>query len=141
MPEDTLFQRILNVLHETFGTSPHKDEDAAEVTAAPPSDAAVAAAPALSERQQRAAERILEDEGLTGDLTDTQARPLIVWASQRAAAVAVDPARSDEDVSQTVTAIRRAVLRTASAAAAEQTAEELIALAETHLEAIEQEKG
>jgi hypothetical protein len=76
----------------------------------------------LSERQRRAAEELLEDEGLTGDLTDEQARPLLDWASAEAARAAKDPSRSDEDLSADVARIRRAVreaARDAEAAPAE----------------------
>jgi hypothetical protein len=85
------------------------------------------------ERQQRAAERILEDEGLTGDLTDQQARPLIEWASAKAASIAADPARSDAEVHDAVSAVRRAVLGVAAAASPEHEATRLIALAEQHV--------
>jgi hypothetical protein len=63
----------------------------------------------LSERQRRAAEAILEDEGLTGDLTDEQARPLLDWASAEAARAAGSASRSDAELSADVARIRRAV--------------------------------
>lgn len=86
-----------------------------------------------SERQQRAVERIVEDEGLTGDLTDDQARPLIDWASARVAQVAGDPAQSDADVAAWVTAVRQAVLHVASTASDEYDPQRLLALAEQAL--------
>ncbi|NJN65794.1 MAG: hypothetical protein HC884_03305 [Chloroflexaceae bacterium] len=89
------------------------------------------------ERPQRAAERILDDERLTSDLTDDQARPLIEWASYQAALVASDPNRSDEDVDAAVTALRRAVLRVASIAPDEHDPERLLALARQQLEALQ----
>lgn len=89
-----------------------------------------------SERQQRASERILEDEGLTGDLTDHQARPLIEWASSLATALAADPALSDAAVDAAVGAIRRAVLQVASAAPDEHDPERLVALARAALQHI-----
>src|SRR5262245_40435690 len=61
-----------------------------------------------AERVQQAVERIQEDERLRGDLEDTAARALVGWASERATAVAGDPARSDEEVEQALLAIRRA---------------------------------
>jgi L-lactate utilization protein LutC len=74
---------------------------------------------ARRERQQRASEYFLENERLTRNLTDDQARPLIEWASQQAAWMAADPARSDADVEQVLQAIRRAVLTVAHTAAHE----------------------
>lgn len=84
----------------------------------------------MNERQQRAAERILEDEGLTGTLTDAQARPLIDWASAQAARVAADPTRSDAEVDAALGALRQALLRVSSTAADAQDAERLVALAQ-----------
>lgn len=83
----------------------------------------------LTARQQRASEYLLEDEGLTGDLVDDQARPLLDWATSQANLVAADPARSDDEVQAMVKAIRRAVRHIASTAADEYDPQRLVALA------------
>jgi hypothetical protein len=79
------------------------------------------------ERQQRMAERILEDENLRGDLEDDAATALVDWASARAAAAAADPARSDAAVEAQVLAIRQAAR--AAARSGETVPQRLIALA------------
>jgi hypothetical protein len=89
----------------------------------------------LSERAQQAAERLLEDEGLTGDLTDDQAQPLIAWASA-AAARAADPAFSDEQLAASLAAIRKAVRQVARAAENEADPARLRASAEAALAAL-----
>ena len=93
----------------------------------------------LTERQQLAAERILEDEGLTGDLTDAQASALLEWASAEAAHIAADMAISDAEVEAAVTAIRRAVSQVATSAAAEIEPERLVILAQKALRQLPQE--
>lgn len=80
-------------------------------------------------RQQQAAERIMEDAGLTGDLTDDLARPLIEWATRQAAQIAADAARSDAEVDAAIGAIRRTLLRVTQAVTADHTAGQLVALA------------
>lgn len=89
----------------------------------------------LTERQQRAVEYIFEDERLTSDLTDDQARPLIAWATAQAATAAADLTRSDEEIDATLRAIRRALLCVASTAASahEHDAERLVMLAQQAL--------
>jgi broad specificity phosphatase PhoE len=87
----------------------------------------------LTLRQQRAAETILEDERLTSDLTDVQARPLTEWASQQAAAAAANPWRSDDEVDTAISSIRRAVRWVAAVAADEFDPERLVTLAEEAL--------
>lgn len=84
----------------------------------------------LAERQQRAIERILEDEGLTSDLSDDQARPLIAWARYQASLVAADPAYSDEEVTAALRAIRKAVIHVPSRAPNEHDPTRLVALAQ-----------
>jgi hypothetical protein len=84
-------------------------------------------------RQQRASDYFLENERLTRNLTDDQARPLITWASQQAAWFAADPAHSDADVEQALQAIRRAVLTVAQTAAHEHDSARLEALARAAL--------
>src|SRR3989442_15228241 len=84
-----------------------------------------------NERQQRMAERILEDENLRGDLEDDAATALIDWASERAAAAAADPARSDAVVEAQVQAIRQAAR--AAARSGETAPQRLIALAAARL--------
>jgi hypothetical protein len=81
----------------------------------------------MRERQQLAAERILEDEGLTGDLPDPQAQALIAWASAQAGAIAGDATRSDEQVSAAITELRRSVR--AVAASGEADPQQLVAQA------------
>jgi hypothetical protein len=83
------------------------------------------------ERQQRMAERILEDEHLRGDLEDDAATALIDWASKRAAAVAADSANSDAAVEAQVQAIRQAA--GAAARSGETAPKRLIALAAAKL--------
>ena len=84
-----------------------------------------------NERQQRMAERILEDENLRGDLEDDAATALVDWASQRAAAAAADPARSDAAVEAQVQAIRQAAR--AAALSGETAPQRLIAVAAARL--------
>jgi hypothetical protein len=88
----------------------------------------------LTERQQRAAERILEDERLTRDLTDDQARPLVEWASTQAALVAADTTCSETELDDRIAAIRRAVVHVGRTAAGEHDAARLVALAQESLE-------
>jgi hypothetical protein len=87
----------------------------------------------LEARQQRASEYFMENERLTRNLTDDQARPLITWASQQAASIAANPARSDAEVEQALQAIRRAVLAVAHYAAHEHDSTRLEALARAAL--------
>jgi hypothetical protein len=95
---------------------------------------AVNASAAFARRQQEAVERIQEDERLTSDLTDDQARPLIEWASYQAAMAATNAALSDEAVAQAVSAIRRAIFRVSSDAPDEHDPDTLVALAQQALE-------
>jgi len=81
-----------------------------------------------NDRQQRMAERILEDESLRGDLEDDAATALVDWASQRAASAAADPARPDAEVEAQVQLIRQAAR--AAARSGETEPRRLIALAE-----------
>src|SRR3954449_10609332 len=80
-----------------------------------------------NERQQRMAERILEDESLRGDLEDDAATALVNWASAQAAAAAADPDRADAVVEAQVQAIRKAAH--AAALSGETEPKRLIALA------------
>ena len=84
-----------------------------------------------NDRQQRMAERILEDERLRGDLEDDAATALVDWASKRAAAAAADPARPDAAVEAEVEAIRKAAR--AAARSGETEPQRLIGLAEARL--------
>jgi hypothetical protein len=84
-----------------------------------------------NERQQRMAERILEDENLRGDLEDDAATALVDWASKRAADAAADPARTDAVVEAQVQAIRQAAR--AAARSGETEPQRLIALAAAKL--------
>ena len=86
---------------------------------------------ALSSRQQRAVDYILDDESLTSDLTDDQARPLIDWATEQAARVAADPNRPESEIDNAIRAIRRSILRISSLAPDEHNAERLVGLAQT----------
>jgi hypothetical protein len=86
-----------------------------------------------NERQQRMAERILEDENLRGDLEDDAASALVDWASAQAAAAAGDPARTDAIVEVQVQAIRQAAR--AAALSGETAPQRLIALAAANLAA------
>ena len=86
-----------------------------------------------NERQQRMAERILEDENLRGDLEDDAASALVDWASAQAAAAAGDPTRTDAIVEAQVQAIRQAAR--AAALSGETAPQRLIALAAANLAA------
>lgn len=83
----------------------------------------------LTSRQQRAAERILEDEGLTGELSDGLAEYLIHWASDLAIHAAA-PQYTDAQADAYIAAIRQAARRAARQAA---TGQDLIALAQAAL--------
>ncbi|NJO06230.1 MAG: hypothetical protein HC876_12310 [Chloroflexaceae bacterium] len=80
----------------------------------------------LNQRQQQAAEYFQEDGGLTDDLTDAQAAPLIEWASHAAAQAAGNPEQSDEAVDQLLKALRRAIKRGTRAATADTPPEDLL---------------
>ncbi len=80
-----------------------------------------------SEREQRMAERILEDESLRGDLEDDAATALVDWASAQAAAAAANLERTDAVVEAHVQAIRKAAR--AAALSGETEPKRLIALA------------
>jgi hypothetical protein len=84
-----------------------------------------------TDRQQRMAERILEDESLRGDLEDSAATALLDWASQRAVRVAADPAQPDVQVEAQVQLIRQAARAAALSGEAEPM--RLIALAEAKI--------
>lgn len=94
--------------------------------------------PPLTDRQQLAAELILEDEGLTDDLPDAQASALLEWASAEVARIAADMAISDAEVEAAVMAIRRAVSQVATPAAAEIEPERLVILAQQALRQLPQ---
>lgn len=81
----------------------------------------------LTERQRRVSEWLMEDAGLTGDLIDSQATPIITWATRLAATIAADAARSDAEVDAAVSAIRRAIMRVASAATSDDSPADLLA--------------
>lgn len=80
-------------------------------------------------RQQRASDYFLENERLTRNLTDSQATPLIEWASHQARQLAADPARSDQEVEELIGALRRAIVQAGRAAAAEPDPYRLLLLA------------
>jgi hypothetical protein len=84
-----------------------------------------------TDRQQRMAERILEDESLRGDLEDDAAAALVDWASQRAESAAADPAQTDDQVEAQVQLIRQAAR--AAALSGETEPKLLIAFAESRL--------
>ncbi len=84
----------------------------------------------LTPRQQRAAEYILEDEGLTGDLEDSQAQQLVNWAGD-AAVRAAAPRQSDAQAEALVAAVRQAARRAARQAAEQ--GQNVVALAEAAL--------
>lgn len=74
----------------------------------------------IASRQERAAGRILDDEGLRGDLADDEFQPLLAWAlaeSDRAAesTAGVTDAEADAVIDERLQAIRD-VLRAAAAA-------------------------
>lgn len=69
----------------------------------------------LDLRRQRAVEYLLEDAGLTGDLTDAQATPLIAWATTTAAACAERVDLSAQALDDCLRALRRAMLQAAAA--------------------------
>ncbi|PDW00520.1 hypothetical protein [Candidatus Chloroploca asiatica] len=93
----------------------------------------------LTPRQEMAAERLMEDEGLTGDLLDVQAAPLIRWATEAAVKVAV-PEASEEEEEAGLRAIAQAVRQVARSAGAEGDPDRLVALAEAALAALRPER-
>jgi hypothetical protein len=74
---------------------------------APPPDPVVAGSPDLESRRQRAAERLLDDERLRGDLTDEEFQPLLDWALTAIDRVVV--AESDQDVDAAMDQIRTVI--------------------------------
>lgn len=86
------------------------------------------------ERRRRAIETISEDERLTSDLTDDQAKPLLEWASYQVNLVASDPSYSDEAVEGVIQSVRRAVRQVGRSAADEFDPERLVSLARTLLQ-------
>ncbi|MBP1467391.1 hypothetical protein EYB53_016885 [Candidatus Chloroploca sp. M-50] len=93
----------------------------------------------LTPRQEMAAERLMEDEGLTGDLLDEQAAPLIRWATEAAVKVAA-PEVSEEEEEAGLRAIAQAVRQVARSAGAERDPARLVALAEAALAALRPER-
>lgn len=87
--------------------------------------------PELAERQQRAAERLMDDERLTSDLTDDQAQPLMEWAMYQIALAAGNPACSDHQLEEITTALRRTIFQVSMIAneTDEHDGERLVALA------------
>lgn len=85
----------------------------------------------LTPRQLRAAERLFEDEGLTGDLTDDAARAVLHWASEVAVHTS-GPVYSDEQADAAFGAIRRAV-RQAARQVSDGDGDDVVALAKTAL--------
>jgi hypothetical protein len=67
----------------------------------------VADAPDLESRHQRAAERLLEDERVRGDVTDEEFQPLIDWALTAIDRVVMDG--SDQDVDTATEQIRTVI--------------------------------
>jgi TorA maturation chaperone TorD len=86
----------------------------------------------LTARQQRAIEYLMDNEGLTDNLTDDQAAPLLTWATAEAAA-ATAPGQPDEAADQALQAIRRAVLHAATQASGSHDADSLVLLAQQAL--------
>lgn len=90
----------------------------------------------LNRRQQRAVEYFQENERLTRDLLDHQARALIDWASYQASLVAGDPDQTDAQVDTMLQHIRKAVSHADYTALDGATPDQLVALARQALEAI-----
>ncbi len=90
----------------------------------------------LLRRQQHAAERIQEDESLTADLTDTQARPVLRWAEQQATLIAADPSRSDAEVDAMLDLLRRAIKRAGYDASGDDPAEAILATTRRELQTL-----
>jgi len=68
----------------------------------------------LEQRRQRAAERILENENLTGDLEDQVAKPLLDWGvacAERAAqdTIDMDDRQADEAIAERLRATRHLI--------------------------------
>ncbi|NJN19391.1 MAG: hypothetical protein HC822_25625 [Oscillochloris sp.] len=82
----------------------------------------------LTARQERAVERLLEAEGLTGGLNDVQAEALLRWAADQAV-VAAAPDRSDAETAAFIQAIGTAIRRVAREYAAEDDPQRLVARA------------
>jgi hypothetical protein len=86
---------------------------------------------ALTPRQERAAERIYEDESLTASLSDDPARALVAWAVAQVVAAAARPDLDDARLSAYGKAVRSAVRSAARAGQRSQHA--LVARAEEEL--------
>lgn len=80
----------------------------------------------LLRRQQTAADAIADAEGLTADLTDQQAVPVLDWATRQATIIASDASRSDAEVETMVALVRQAVYRAGHAAIGTQPPEQII---------------
>lgn len=117
--------RLLNALRaRLFGDD--SGEDTAEMNVSEPDSqpeptptepAVTAFLDAVPGRQERAAVRILDDEGLRGDLTDDEFQPLLDWAMAQTDRAAAATASQDDQVAgasidAAVSAIRE-VLRAA----------------------------
>lgn len=87
----------------------------------------------LQERASQAVERFLEDEALTQDLSDTQAKPFIQWLTQEANTIALDEKLSDEEVKERLRALKSSALKACKQATEESTAEDLIKAASPNL--------
>jgi hypothetical protein len=91
-------------------------------------------AASIAARQQRVREYFQENERLTRELTDEQARALITWASEYVSSIAADPSRSDAQIDSLLQAVRQAVRHVARTFAHEQDSTRLVLLARQALE-------
>jgi hypothetical protein len=87
-------------------------------------------------RRRHASEYLLDDERLTRELTDRQARVLLDWATFQALIVAANPAYDEQEFESALTTIRRAVRHVSRTFSDEHDPARLIPLAQ---EALEQE--
>ena len=95
----------------------------------------------LQQRATNAVERFLEDEALTGDLTDAQAKPLITWATQEAHDLATKGARSLEEIEAELRLLKSAILAACEGVTEAHTGAALIEATKRILEARREEES
>jgi 4-alpha-glucanotransferase len=89
----------------------------------------------IANRRRHASEYLLDDERLTRELTDRQARVLLDWATFQALLVAANPAYAEQAFEDALATIRRAVRHVSRTHADEHDAARLISLVQEALAA------
>jgi hypothetical protein len=80
----------------------------------------------LQARVLRSVERFLEDESLTEDLADWQAKPLIKWVTQKAYDLSTKEALSLPEIEERLKSLKSALLQACQGATEESSGEALI---------------